>query len=91
MAKQVVLLKMRAAKKRPRAWDVSLRPSHEKKRPSHEKMEAAFFTKQLVLVFPFANGHSLLATRCLSGFFLKKTEKRICKALIMNVGVGSVA
>ena len=89
---------MRAAKKRPRAWDVSerpsrekMRPSREKMRPSHEKMEAAFFTKQLVLVFPFANGYSLLATRCLSGFFLKKTEKRICKALIMNVGVGSVA
>jgi len=44
--------------KRPRAWDISVRPSHEKKRPSrekkrpsHEKKEAAFFTKQLVLIY----------------------------------------
>ena len=53
------------AEKRPRAWDVFLRPAHEKKRPAHEKMRpanekkrparekkrAAFFAKQLILLF----------------------------------------
>ena len=55
---------IRLSGKRPRPWDISERPSHEKKRPSHEKKRpshekkrpsrekkrAAFFTKQLVLV-----------------------------------------
>ena len=36
--------------KRPRAWDVSVRPSQKKKWPSREKKRAAFSAKQLVLV-----------------------------------------
>ncbi len=46
-----------AIEKRPRAWDISERAAHEKKRPSREKMRAAFFhgrpafsAKQLVLL-----------------------------------------
>ena len=55
--KQVVLLKKRAAQKRPRpwdkkmratqknprAWDKKMRASHEKMRASHEKMRASWF------------------------------------------------
>jgi len=58
------------AEKRPRAWDVFLRPAyekkrpaHEKKRPSREKKRAAFFAKQLILLFrpssPFIQVFSL--------------------------------
>ena len=46
-----------AIEKRPRAWDISERAAHEKKRPSREKKRAAFFherpafsAKQLVLL-----------------------------------------
>ena len=51
------------AEKRPRPWDVFLRPAHEKKRPSREKKRAAFFAKQLILLFrpssPFIQVFSL--------------------------------
>ena len=51
------------AEKRPRAWDVFLRPAHEKKRPAREKKRAAFFAKQLILLFrpssPFIQVFSL--------------------------------
>ena len=38
------------SEKRPRAWDISVRPAQKKKRPAQKKKRAAFSAKQLVLM-----------------------------------------
>ena len=46
------------SEKRPRAWDISVRPAQKKKRPAQKKKRAAFSAKQLVFDgsphFPFS-------------------------------------